>query len=196
MSVGNRNLIGQVAAWDVVQVRAVKSLFLPTGESSELPGDQQDDGPLPIRGGYLPASETGERIDEEGSDLESNDGSGSSSEYDAAAMNADYAADRQVRDEEQAEEEEEMKKAAKIFPADKESEPVVFTPPEVFATLDIDDEEEMDNNAEDSELSSNERPKGIMQAFLYEVHQRIREEVKSTSRDQNNWLLRHLRGND
>ena len=60
---------------------------------------------------------------------------------DYSGMEAEYAADQTIRDQEQKEEEEEMEGRASTFPADNEAEPVVFQPENVQASLDIDDDE-------------------------------------------------------
>ena len=89
-----------------------------------------------------------------------------------------------------------MAARASTFPADKEAEPEVFQPENVHANLDIDDDEVMDSNAEDSELSSNGRPNGIMQEMCYSIHERLKNEVKRGTTVNDRFILRHLRSNN
>ena len=90
-----------------------------------------------------------------------------------------------------------MAARAITFPADKENEPEVFQPDNVHADLDIDDNEVMDSNAEDDDLSSKngQRPNGIMQEMCYSIHEQIKNEVKLGSPVNDKFILRHLNNN-
>ena len=139
---------------------------------------------------------TSRQYNEKDSDSDSsNDDSYNGQSFDdEAATNAEYEAQMQVILDEQADEENQ----SNAVPFPEYNEPEIIDTNNIYANLDIEDNEVMDSDLGDGDLSSSStvKPDGIMQQVLWAVHERIREETKEKgSRHQDKWLLRHLKKN-